>query len=162
LELAKTLGVSSGFTIDPPAQPGHPYHKKHKVHSNTSSITDSNVEPPVLPAGSYTATPSINPLKSQQAQITDMELALATKHQALDECTSLVDSAVEELEIMSEAGDRFWMDLRQFKSGQGGRGRWAVVPRPDFTRSMGAGDKAKDVVIPYALDEGMCIHQGLC
>lgn len=160
LELAKTLGASSGYTIDPPPLPGHPYPKRSKPNPTSIPSTDGNVEPPVLPAGSYTATPASNPTKSQPTQILDMELALAAKHQALDECSALIDSAVEELEVMSDAGDRFWRDLRQLKSGQGGQGRWAVVPRPDFTRSMAEGEKAKDVVIPYALDEGvLCLHE---
>lgn len=55
---------------------------------------------------------------------------------------------------MSEASDRFWRDLWQLKEGRGGRGSWAIVPKPDFTRTMAVGEKAKDIVIPYAVDEG--------
>lgn len=61
---------------------------------------------------------------------------------------------------MSEAGDRFWTDIRQLKDGKGGRGRWAVVPKPDFTRTMARGEMAKDVVIPYAVDEGESCNRG--
>jgi hypothetical protein len=153
LELSKTLGASSNFTIDAPPLRGHSHHKKPRTVT-TDSNAESKTEPPILPAGSYTATPSSLPVKSQQARIIDMELSLAAKHQALDECSGLIDSAVEELEVMADAGGRFWRDLRQLKNGQGGKGRWAVVPRPDFARTMTEGEKAKDVVIPYAVDEG--------
>lgn len=55
---------------------------------------------------------------------------------------------------MTEAGERFWKDIRRLKDGKGGTGRWAIVPKPDFTRTLAKGEKAKDVVIPYAVDEG--------
>jgi hypothetical protein len=152
LELAKTLGVSSNHTIDPPTAPGQPHHKRARPNP-TDAPAESKIEPPILPAGSYTATPSSLPLKTQQSRILDAELSLAAKHQALDDCTALIDSAVEELEVMTEAGGRFWRDLRQLKDGRSGKGRWAVVPRPDFQRTMGEGEKARDVVIPYAVGE---------
>lgn len=153
LELTKTLGASSSFTIDAPPLPGQSHHKRPRTNT-TDPNAGSKTEPPILPPGSYTATPSTLPVKSQQARILDMEISLAAKHQALDECSGLIDSAVEELEVMADAGERFWRDLRQLKNGQGGKGRWAVVPRPDFARVMAEGEKAKDVVIPYAVDEG--------
>lgn len=152
LELAKTLGVSSNFTIDCPPAPGQSQNKRRRP--NPADPSESKTEPPILPAGSYTATPSRLPDKTQQSRILDAELCLAAKHQALDDCTGLIDSAVEELEVMAEAGGRFWRDLRQLKDGRGGTGRWAVVPRPDFARTMGEGENARDVVIPYAVDEG--------
>jgi hypothetical protein len=155
LELAKTLGSSSSFTIDAPPLPGQPHNNNKRSKTVTSNtISESTAEPPILPPGSYTATPASLPVKSQQSKILDMELSLAAKHQALDDCSALIDSAVEEMEVMAEAGGRFWRDLRQLKSGRSGRGRWAVVPKPDFARIMAVGEKAKDVVIPYAVDEG--------
>jgi hypothetical protein len=153
LELAKTLGVSSNFTIDAPPVPGQPHHKRPRPNP-TGPTAETKTEPPILPAGSYTATPSSLPIKTQQNRILDAELSLAAKHQALDDCTALIDSAVEELEVMADAGGRFWRDLRQLNDGRGGKGRWAVVPRPDFARTMAEGEKARDVVIPYAVDEG--------
>jgi hypothetical protein len=153
LELAKTLGVSSNFTIDAPPAPGQSHHKRPKPNPIDPSA-ETKTEPPILPAGSYTATPSSLPIKTQQNRILDAELSLAAKHQALDDCTALIDSAVEELEVMADAGGRFWRDLRQLKDGRGAKGRWAVVPRPDFARTMTEGEKARDVVIPYAVDEG--------
>lgn len=70
----------------------------------------------------------------------------------------MIDGAVEELQAMSEAGDRFWQSVRELRDGKGGRGQWAVVPRPDFGRVMTEGERAKDVIIPYALDEGELLH----
>lgn len=154
LELAKTLSVSADHTIEPPPHPHQPNASRQKKAASADKASELKGEPPVLPAGSYTATPATVPPKSKHAQIVDHELALAAKHQALDECSALIDSAVEELQVMSEAGDRFWRDVRLLKDGKGGRGRWAIVPKPDFTRTMAKGEMAKDVVIPYAVDEG--------
>lgn len=149
------MSVSSEFTTDPPAHPNQPFPKKLKKPTNADTAAGSTKgEPPILPAGSYTATPAVVPQKSRHNQILEYEMALAAKHQALDECSALIDSAVEELQVMSDASDRFWTDVRQLKDGRGGKGRWAVVPKPDYTRVMGEGEKAKDVMIPYAVDEG--------
>lgn len=155
LELAKTLSVSTDHTTEPPPHPHQPNaNRPLKKAVVAEKPPGPKGEPPVLPAGSYTATPATVPPKSKHTQIIDQELCLAAKHQALDECSALIDSAVEELQVMSEAGDRFWRDIRQLKDGKDGRGRWAIVPKPDFTRTMAKGETAKDVVIPYAVDEG--------
>lgn len=79
---------------------------------------------------------------------------LQAKQIALNKCQGLIDGAVGELRLMAHAGDRFWKDIRNLKEGEGGRGKWAVVPKPDFGRVGGKGEKAKDVIIPYAIDEG--------
>lgn len=84
----------------------------------------------------------------------DLEIALASKQAALQDCSDLIDSAVEELTSMGEASDKFWDNVNKLKHGRGGRSQWALVPKPDFGRVSGEGDKAKDLVIPYALDEG--------
>jgi hypothetical protein len=145
LELAKTLGQSSSFTTAPPTD--HPKRKKIPPKIEDVKIPD----PPILPPGTYTATPSLPTSTSSgrplHARVLDLELALAAKHQALDDCSALIDSAVEELQIMADAGDRFWRDVRALREGG-----WAIVPKPDFGRT---GEKAKDVIIPYAVDEGM-------
>lgn len=84
----------------------------------------------------------------------ELEIALAAKQAALEECGLLIDNAVEELTSMSAAGDRFWRDVRVLKhGGRDGRDQWAIVPKPDFGGNA-AGQKAKDVIIPYAIDEG--------
>ena len=54
---------------------------------------------------------------------------------------------------MTSASDAFWTDIRRLNEGIKGRGQWAVVPKPDFGR-VSDGQKAKDVIIPYAIDEG--------
>ncbi|WWD22729.1 hypothetical protein CI109_107222 [Kwoniella shandongensis] len=164
LELAKTLAVSSSFTSQPPLPPNQPPTKKAGARakpptrageSSTSAPTTSiSGEPPVLPPGTYTTTPSAAPSKPTHAQVHELETVLAAKQKALDECSALIDSAVSELQLMASAGDRFWRDVRSLKSGKGGNGQWAVVPKPDFGRVMGEGEKAKDLIIPYAIDEG--------
>ena len=67
----------------------------------------------------------------------------------------MIDSAVEELQSMAKAGDRFWTQVMILRNGTRGRGQWAMVPKPDFGRVMAQGERAKDVIIPYAVDEGM-------
>ncbi|ORY27358.1 subunit 17 of mediator complex-domain-containing protein [Naematelia encephala] len=170
LELAKTLSLSSGFTIESPTTPGHPTHKKPKpkhqpqipsqgsnddttVKSSTTTL--SNNAPPILPPGTYSATPSrpIAP-RPDHSKVYDLEIALAAKQKALEECSEMIDAAVAELQIMSDAGDRFWDSVKLLKDGkEHGKGQWAVVPRPDFGRTMVQGEKAKDIIIPYAVDE---------
>lgn len=139
-----------------PNSQGNPTKKRKAATGMDGPAVPSlqpGVEPPSLPPGTYTTTPGrLHPQPANDAY--ELELALAAKHAALDECSVLIDNAVEELQAMAEAGDRFWDNLRQLKDGRDGRGQWAVVPRPDFGRTMVEGERAKDVIIPYALDEG--------
>ncbi|WWC57637.1 uncharacterized protein I303_100169 [Kwoniella dejecticola CBS 10117] len=166
LELAKTLAVSSTFTAQPPIahnQPSETASKKAKAKaaqkateaetkvSLSASITQ---EPPILPPGTFSTTPSARPQKTAHAQVHDLELVLAAKQQALDECSALIDSAVSELQMMATAGDRFWRDIRKLKEGENGKKQWAVIAKPDFGRTMSTEEKAKDIIIPYATDEG--------
>ena len=69
----------------------------------------------------------------------------------------MIDSAVEELQSMARAGEDFWDKVRTLKNGTRGRRQWAVVPKPDFGRSMAERERAKDLVIPYAVDEGTAV-----
>lgn len=66
----------------------------------------------------------------------------------------MIDSAVDELQRMAGAGDRFWESLQTLQGNGQESGQWAIVPKPDFGRSMAEGERAKDVIIPYAVDEG--------
>lgn len=111
------------------------------------------VEPPILPPGTYSTTASSTTLHPA-VNAYELEIALAAKQHALDECSALIDGAVEELQAMAEAGDRFWGSIRELRDGKGGRGQWAILPRPDFGRNMAEGERAKDIIIPYAMDEG--------
>jgi hypothetical protein len=89
----------------------------------------------------------------------ELELALAAKQKALEECSTMIDSAVEELRSMAEAGEQFWEHVRALKNGTRGKGQWAVLPKPDFGRTMVEREQAKDVIIPYAVDEGEVIRR---
>ncbi|WVR03136.1 hypothetical protein IAU60_000126 [Kwoniella sp. DSM 27419] len=175
LELAKTLAASSSFTSEPPLPPGQlsntaQANRKGKAKSVGRQESDSKVavsvsaptEPPILPPGTYTTVPSYQTSKPSHAQVKDIELVLAAKQQALAECSALIDSAVGELQSMAAGGDRFWKDVKMLKQGYNGRGQWAVVPKPDFGRSMGEGEKAKDIIIPYAIEESSRAQRARC
>lgn len=178
LQLAKTLSQSTSFTSNPPdypppsgpsATPKKGKKQQHQQQQQQQQQSQASVPPPqpdpssstarddtVLPPGTFSVTPS-SLSRIPQTAIDDaynIQLALASKEQALDECSALVDAAIDELHRMSEASEGFWTDVRQLRDGQRGRGQWAIVPRPDFGRVMGEGEVAKDVVIPYATDEG--------
>jgi hypothetical protein len=160
LELAKTLALSTDYTANPPPYPGQPAHRqanRKPVIDGPSISLQPGVEPPILPPGTFSATAANTPTQPALC-VHDLQLALAAKQEALEECSALIDGAVEELQAMSEAGDRFWQSVRELRDGKGGRGQWAVVPRPDFGRVMAEGERAKDVIIPYALDEGELLH----
>ncbi|TXT06043.1 hypothetical protein VHUM_03516 [Vanrija humicola] len=164
LELAKTLAASADIPANPPPEPipAAPAPKKAKgkglslVPSAASSVpppaTSAEGEPPILPAGTYTATPGAAPVRSAAARAHALELALAAKQRALDDCGALIDAAVDELRVMADASARFTSDIVRLKSGADG-GQWAVVPRPNFGGRSSADEMAKDVVVPYALDE---------
>ena len=165
LELAKTLGQSSSFTVQPPSTAARAAPAKKAKSRGPRKVTDAEAkpapsisslpgEPPVLPPGTYASTPSLLPPKSSHIQVYELELALAAKQRALEDCSSAIDSAVEELLSMAQAGEEFWQQVRTLKNGTKGKSQWAVVPKPDFARSMAEGERAKDLVIPYAVDEG--------
>lgn len=170
LELAKTLSLSSSFTADPPPPPSFAPvpipPKKNRKDANApngsgagssksgSAVPVPQEDPPVLPPGTFTTVSTAAPLRTLQEEVMDLEIALASKQAALQDCSDLIDSAVEELTSMGEASDKFWDNVNKLKHGRGGRSQWALVPKPDFGRVSGEGDKAKDLVIPYALDEG--------
>lgn len=148
--------------------------------ASTSLAAQQSIEPPVLPPGTYTTTPA-SLTTGNQAHAADtysLQLAIAAKEQAVMECEALIDAAVDEMQGMSEAAEGFWASVRALQSGDpsagsvggaketgiskgkgrqtGPRGQWALLPKPDFARVMRDGDLARDVVIPYAVDEGMC------
>ena len=184
LELAKTLAASTGFSIDPPEDlvPSRDASKKQKRLSSAkqapqtsdaaqtaASLLQQGVEPPVLPLGTYSATPAAlsSGNHNYAAETYALQVALAAKEQAVMECEALIDAAVEELQVMGEAADGFWESVRALQNGQAsgaqagnskrgsGSGQWAILPKPDFGGVMREGELARDVVIPYALDEGM-------
>jgi hypothetical protein len=160
LELAKTLVTSNEFKINPPDsaptttknQNANPATKPNP--NLISSLQQINAEPPILPPGTFTSTPSQSISLTTHAQALTLELALKAKQKAIEECSDMIDAAVQELQSMAKAGERFWTDVKELKDGVGGKGRWAVVGRPDFGRSMAEGEAVRDVVVPYAIDEG--------
>ncbi|CAK9786235.1 hypothetical protein CC85DRAFT_328422 [Cutaneotrichosporon oleaginosum] len=160
LELAKTLASSASFTADPPPEPiaaAGPQRKKAPPPKTAAAPAPpappgakTDEVPPILPPGTYTTTPAAPPERPAAVVAHELELALAAKAAALDDCAALIDAAVDELRLMNEAGTRWAAEIRALRLGNEGRGQWAVVPKPDFGRT---GESAKDVVIPYALDE---------
>ncbi|OCF60104.1 hypothetical protein L486_02781 [Kwoniella mangroviensis CBS 10435] len=175
LELAKTLSVSSSFTHQPPPPPSQQPDagpkkgkqrpaKANEADVNTASGLSTSVpqEPPVLPPGTFSITPSTQPTKPPHTQVHELELILKSKQQALDECSALIDSAVSELQMMASAGDRFWRDIKSLKDGQNGRDQWAILPKPDFGRTMVEGEKSKDIIIPYSVDEAPRATRSRC
>lgn len=165
LELAKTLAAGANITADPPPEPipSAPTAKKGKQQqtkgvsvaaSAAGSVpppsTAAEAEAPILPAGTFSTTPSAAPARSDVETAVGLELALAARQQALDDCAALIDAAVDELQLMNKASEHWSTDVRDLRLGDEGKGQWAVVPKPDFART---GTDAKDVVIPYALDE---------
>jgi hypothetical protein len=168
-ELAKTLAASSGIPSDPPPEPlpSAPTHKKGK-HAKPAAITATSTaagsvppsatglaeEGPILPAGTYTTTHAAPPTRTDVEAAHTLELAIAAKQQALEDCSALIDAAVDELRLLSTASDQWSSDIHTLRLGAKGRGQWAIVPKPDFGRTAGHQTKtAMDVVIPYALDE---------
>ena len=167
LELAKTLALSSTYPATPPVstatistpkkQRKPPPPPPPPLSSKLDELKANGItaeDPLVLPAGTFTTTNIFPPPRPLHAQVLDLEMALAAKEAALNECGTMIDAAVNELTTMASAGDRFWTDVRRLKDGKWERGQWAIVPRPDFGRVTGEGEKAKDVIIPYAIDEG--------
>jgi hypothetical protein len=160
LELAKTLASSATFTADPPPEPtaGLGPQRKKAPPPKPAAVpipplvpgAKTDEVPPILPPGTYSSTPAAAPERPPAVVAHELELALAAKAAALDDCAALIDAAVEELRLMNDAGTRWSAEIRALRLGEAGRGQWAVVPKPDFGRT---GESAKDVVIPYALDE---------
>ncbi|WVQ84863.1 hypothetical protein IAT38_007026 [Cryptococcus sp. DSM 104549] len=159
LELSKTLAASSFFRSQPPPAPiaVQPSHKGKGKGAHTPAtipaVPSAPTEPPILPPGTYSAMPSAAPLDPLYDQVHELHQTVQAKDNALRDCEELIDGAVGELELMSAAGDRFWSDVRCLKIGARGRDQWAVIPKPDFGGSAASGEKAKDVIIPYAIDE---------
>lgn len=164
-ELAKTLAASAGMPSNPPPEPipSAPAPKKGK-HSkgpvSTTAVTPaagsaamSAETELILPAGTYSATPGAAPTRSDVDTALALEMAIAAKQQALDDCSALIDAAVDELRLLNSASDQWSSDIRALRLGDNGRGQWAIVPKPDFGGRAGPNETAKDVVVPYALDE---------
>ena len=161
LELAKTLAQSGSFTSNPPdgssesdKPKGRPHPAKKPDPPSAIATAAAQSEPPVLPPGTYSTTPGKPVSAPDWKAILELEEALDAKQKAVDECSAMIDSAVSELQAMSDSTDRFWKDVRDLKSGRGSGGQWAIISKPDFGRSMASGEPARDVVIPYAVDEG--------
>ncbi|RXK42680.1 hypothetical protein M231_00235 [Tremella mesenterica] len=173
LELSKTLSQSGSFTSNPPLLAGETFHRHPRQQPKKSDVTSvSNAlttavsmnqgEPPVLPPGTYTTTPGLAVSPPEWKTVSELEKAILARHKAVEECSNMIDSVVEEMRSISDAGDRFWRDIRQLRDGKQGRGRWAIVPKPDFGKTMAVGETARDVVIPYAVDEAPLAQRARC
>ncbi|WVQ72980.1 hypothetical protein IAR50_002543 [Cryptococcus sp. DSM 104548] len=173
LELAKTLSVSSGYQSQPPPPPVT-LHQKKPPKTNPKSTTTTTTapqpaatssiptEPPILPPGTFTTIPSSLLSVPLHSTVNDLIQLIQARDSAVDQSLGLIDGAVEELELMGSAGDSFWHDVRGLREGHAGRGKWAVVPKPDFARTMKDGERAKDVIIPYAIDEASASTRARC
>ena len=164
LELAKSLSLSSSFTATAPPPPSFvPPARKNKqgkapAKEETKPRTSAD-DPPVLPPGTFSTVTSTPPPKPLVTQVLELETALATKQATLDQCDQMINTAVDELNTINAASEAFWSNIRALKDGSKGRGQWAVIPKPDFG-NVAPGQKAKDIIIPYAIDEGtllMCL-----
>lgn len=161
MELANSLSKSASFTNNPPPPPSvlpttsQPPTKGKALANGVADIKipSATQDELIIPAGTFSTTASLPPVKSLITEVLELETALAAKQAALEECGKMIDSAVDELTSMTSAGDTFWADIKRLKEGKRGRGQWAIVPKPDFGR-VADGQKAKDVIIPYAIDEG--------
>ena len=161
LELAKTLAVSSNYPSNPPFVPAPTAqttskkgNKQKKDEPEAPALAVPGADAPIFPPGTLSTTPFRRSVPSHTQVIHDMELALAAKQSTLEECERMIDTAVEEFTRQTEASRRFWRDIRELKEGKEGRGQWAIVPKPDFGKVLAIGESARDVVIPYAVDEG--------
>lgn len=160
--MAKSLHLSSSYTnTAPPAPSLVPRANPPKAKPNPDKPIDKSNDPPILPPGTFSSTPSKPPTRQLVNEVIELETALAAKQAALEQCGLLIDSAVHELTNMSAAGDQFWQDVRRLKEGSSGRGQWAVVPKPDFG-GVAPGQKAKDIIIPYAIDEASASMRARC
>ena len=158
LEMAKSLHLSSSYSnTAPPAPTIIPRANPPKPKPVLDKPIDKSNDPPILPPGTFGTTPSKPPTRLLVNEVIELETALAAKQAALEQCGLLIDSAVDELTNMSAAGDQFWQDVTRLKQGRKGRGQWAIVPKPDFG-GVAPGQKAKDIIIPYAIDEGELAH----
>ncbi|BEI81361.1 hypothetical protein CcaverHIS002_0205210 [Cutaneotrichosporon cavernicola] len=143
LELAKALASSASFAADPPPEPisAPGLQRKKALPPKPAAVpimtpapgAKTDDVPPVLPPGTYTSTPAAAPERPAAVVAHELELALSAKAAALDECAALIDAAVDELRLMNDTGERWSAEIRALR--------------------LGEGESAKDVVIPYALDE---------
>ena len=160
LELAKTLATSTGFPSNPPAtadmsQPGRkPKPKPAPKAPIEAPSVPASADAPIFPAGTMSTTPFTSQSRSQLQTIHDMELTLAAKQNAIDQCEEMLDTAIEEFVKQAAASAKFWRDIKQLRDGVSGRGQWAIIPKPDFDKALPTGADARDLVIPYAIDEG--------
>lgn len=160
--MAKSLNLSSSFSNTAPTAPTLvPRANPPKPKANPEKVIDKSNDPPILPPGTFSTWPSKPSTRLLVSEVIELETALAAKQAALEQCGLLIDSAVDELTNMSAAGDRFWQDVSQLKQGKNGRGQWAVVPKPDFG-GVASGQKAKDIIIPYAIDEASASMRARC
>ncbi|ORX35038.1 subunit 17 of mediator complex-domain-containing protein [Kockovaella imperatae] len=174
LELAKTLAASSSFPSNPPAPPvestvtlssskkATKVKQAAKTEESTTPSVPGNGDAPIFPPGTMSMTPFRPSLPTHLEIIRDMELALAAKQSTLEQCEKLIDSAVDEFNKQASASQTFWRDIRQLKDGTDGRGQWAIVPKPDFSKILGITESARDVVIPYAIDEAPASARARC
>ncbi|WVQ79555.1 hypothetical protein IAT38_001654 [Cryptococcus sp. DSM 104549] len=105
--------------------------KGNHTPATISVVPSAPIEPPIRPPCTYSRTPSVAPLDPLYNQVHDE----GARH------------------LMTAAADRFWHDVRSLKVGARGRDQRTVIPRPDFGGTSASGEKANDVIIPYAIDK---------
>lgn len=149
MDLARCLKTSADIKSDPPPEP-LPTTKKTKAPARAPAavVGPESID---LPAGAMSTTVATARIRSTAAEAQALENAIAIKAAALDDCSALIDAAVDELRLMNSAAERWAGAVRDLHVGNVKGGQWAVIPKPNFNRT--AEKTAKDVVIPYALDE---------
>ena len=116
---------------------------------------EADANPLLLPIGSITTSTSVNPYQPLTKQVRDMQLALATQKQATLKCATMFEDAVKQMSDTNGRTESYWENVRRLRKGESNRGRWSLMAKPAFGVHAKAASNARDLAIPYALDEGM-------
>jgi hypothetical protein len=123
--------------------------------TSTTSVpetTDGN--PLLLPVGSITTSTSVNPYLPLPKQVRAIQLALATKRQAALSCADMFDDAVKQMNATYQRSESYWQNVQRLKNGENSRDQWSLMAKPAFGVHAKTNSMARDMAIPYALDEG--------
>lgn len=134
-----------------PGQPDTPTQAQPEIKP-VDLEADSN--PLLLPIGSITTSTSVNPYLPLAKQVRAMQLALATQKQATLKCATMFEEAVKQMSDTNRHMESYWESVQHLRNGEIGRGRWSLMAKPAFGVHAKATSNARDLAIPYALDEG--------
>lgn len=116
--------------------------------------TDTRLGPPYVPANALTVSYIHRPTKYIAREIEDSKLALARQARDVRHAADNLSAAAGRMRSRQASTDAYWNDLIALRYGTKADGPWPLLPKWTVDGTPESKQVARDVMVPYAIDEG--------